>query len=1135
MIRLHKTINDPSDQFPIVVNEYPQINTDVWGITSVTSSDGAVTATDIDGSTFTLIPKDIKNFSTLVSIFMHNDTAVTKKDRDYTLNFALDVSCNYYLGFTATNTSSSTQCVEIVSGHDIYYYVGNAWITPLRSSFTEADRLGSVIVDVPAGKKITMFSEKQKIVDGGCYLIFDKLGYEKWSFGGNIMGMLLNNRFEVDNALGYLFSNTDTITVAPELPETNLRKGCYRYMFNECSKLTTPPSLPATYVPELAYEYMFKDCVALATVPVISAKSVGINGMLGMFYNCDSLVNSPDLSGVETISPHAFDSMFENCGNLVHAFDVSTCITEIPNHVFYETFRGCGKLTDTPDLSNITKVGDNSFDGTFYNCTSLTTPPDLSHVVDASSYSFRYMFRKCTSLTTPPDLSGIVNAPMFVFMYMLAGCTSLATAPDLTGIKTVNLGSCAGMFAGCTSLTNFRGLPDSSVASACAYEYMFDGCSSLTTTPDMSHITSADSSAMEGMFRNCTGLTTPPDLSNITVAGGAAFESMFQGCTSLTTPPDISNAELILDIKYPSLKSMFEGCISLTSTPVLSEVSLAPNFERMFYGCTSLVDASILSTITDVNTHSSFKSMFEGCTSLVNPPDMSGITEFSRAASNTVKECFAYMFSGCTSLTSIPDMRTIKPIEGHTGDEKNLFTRMFQNCTSLTCVDTLPILGIGDLPSTITNTSDGWFNYMFSGCSNLNEVHNPMYTTPRLNNSKNLFYNWLDGVSPTGTYYYNVTLLGMSYYTGTQAEKEEQIKADYNVPSEWTMVPEAFNYDDTLEFAPGYPAIIDGSLGIIDVGLFVGEGWYEYEQYIPCPREVTVTCKDSNNNIVFNNTYTITGHYTSNPYIVRINPIVDVNETKVTVTAVATFGSKQTEPITYEIQRNPEEMFKWASGYPEPINNNLSSVNLGYYIGDGYDGDRILKIKFTDPHGEVMYVDNNIYIYGSYTETPYINNIRPNIFADTNELIIDSSVTFMKDGVPVSSILSPKTVTVPAPTFDYTVTQGTDHGKYTGRRNGYTSTTVTVHVNLNIAEGCSTGNRKLVVKVISTNSPGTVILSRIFDNITGNVFEQDIVQSITNSNNMFDVNIVSTVSYYGTYGNLLDSEETTVNSQLVMP
>lgn len=34
---------------------------------------------------------------------------------------------------------------------------------------------------------------------------------------------------------------------------------------------------------------------------------------------------------------------------------------------------------------------------------------------------------------------------------------------------------------------------------------------------------------------------------------------------------------------------------------------------------------------------------------------------------------------------------------------------------------------------------------------------------------------------------------------------------------------------------------------------------------------------------------------------------------------------------------------------------------------------------------------------------------------------------------------------------------------------------------------------------------------------------------------MYDVNILSTVIYYGTYSNLLDTEETTVNSQLVIP
>ena len=46
-ITLNKTINSPSDQFPIVVNEYPQLNTDEWNITNVTSTNGYLDITDI--------------------------------------------------------------------------------------------------------------------------------------------------------------------------------------------------------------------------------------------------------------------------------------------------------------------------------------------------------------------------------------------------------------------------------------------------------------------------------------------------------------------------------------------------------------------------------------------------------------------------------------------------------------------------------------------------------------------------------------------------------------------------------------------------------------------------------------------------------------------------------------------------------------------------------------------------------------------------------------------------------------------------------------------------------------------------------------------------------------------------------
>ena len=430
-ITLNKTINSPSDQFPIVVNEYPQLNTDEWNITNVTSLNGRVIINDIDGSTFTLKPMNLKNSYEIINVMMHNDTAVTKRNRDYTLSFDLNITCNYYVPFKLTNLSPISEVIHI-SCSDVYYYVGNENDHPSRSSFTRTDYSSgsTIVVSVPAGKTVFLFSERQKM---NYDIVFDFWGTEEWRFGGNIMGMLLNNKFEVDDALsGFLSYNKNSVTTSPELPETNLRTGCYKGLFKSSTKIKTPPSiLPATNVPENAYNSMFYDCNSLETAPVISARNVGNYGMAEMFYNC-------------------------------------------------------------------------------------------------------------------------------------------------------------------------------------------------------------------------------------------------------------------------------------------------------------------------------------------------------------------------TSLTSIPDMTNIKPLSRST---KNVFKGMFQGCTSLIRVENLPNLDLNTIQNHITGVvpnTDGWFMEMFKNCSNLNEVHNRMTAVSLNDNCKNIFYNWLDGVSPTGTYYYNRNLLSMSYYTGTQAEKEEQIRADYNVPSGWTMVPETF-------------------------------------------------------------------------------------------------------------------------------------------------------------------------------------------------------------------------------------------------------------------------------------------------------------------------------------------------------
>lgn len=66
---------------------------------------------------------------------------------------------------------------------------------------------------------------------------------------------------------------------------------------------------------------------------------------------------------------------------------------------------------------------------------------------------------------------------------------------------------------------------------------------------------------------------------------------------------------------------------------------------------------------------------------------------------------------------------------------------------------------------------------------------------------------------------------------------------------------------------------------------------------------------------------------------------------------------------------------------------------------------------------------------------------------------------------------------------------------------------------------------------MSSTDPNTHYINQTFD-VSGDVFEQDISTTLTNTNKMEDVKITSTVRYYGTHGNLLDIEIIIVYSHL---
>ena len=111
------------------------------------------------------------------------------------------------------------------------------------------------------------------------------------------------------------------------------------------------------------------------------------------------------------------------------------------------------------------------------------------------------------------------------------------------------------------------------------------------------------------------------------------------------------------------------------------------------------------------------------------------------------------MFEGCTSLTKAPVLPATT-LAGY------CYQSMFYNCSGLTVAPQLPVESL----------SEGCYNRMFAGCTSLNYIK--CLATDI--SDYTCTYNWLSGVSSTGTFVKNSSMSGWS--SGTSG-----------IPSNWTV------------------------------------------------------------------------------------------------------------------------------------------------------------------------------------------------------------------------------------------------------------------------------------------------------------------------------------------------------------
>lgn len=224
----------------------------------------------------------------------------------------------------------------------------------------------------------------------------------------------------------------------------------------------------------------------------------------------------------------------------------------------------------------------------------------------------------------------------------------------------------------------------------------------LSTYPMTNH-------CFNSMFGNeeNNNLLYAPELPATTLARGC-YQYMFYNCQRLIQAPSEISAEEIPEL---ACEFMFRYCTNLTKMPDLTSIKTIKEdgCHEMFYHCIALEDAS------------KFDVEIVG------------------------KEACSYMFEDCRALKVAPVKLSATQgiVDGIISDgiPRLCYKGMFENCTSLTVAPEI----------CATKLANESLEEMFTGCTNLKEIKID-HTGP----FRELVYKkWVDGVAPTGTFYYN--------------------------------------------------------------------------------------------------------------------------------------------------------------------------------------------------------------------------------------------------------------------------------------------------------------------------------------------------------------------------------------------
>ena len=369
-----------------------------------------------------------------------------------------------------------------------------------------------------------------------------------------------------------MFQGCSSLTIAPELPATNLVNYCYQYMFYNCTSLTTAPkTLPATRSPSYCYQYMFHSCTALTTAPELPATTIYSSCYNSMFYNCTSLTTAPELPAM-TLANSCYSSMFEGCSSLTTAPVLPA--TELADYCYQYMFNRCSKLNYIKALFITDPVADgrnctsNWVNGVSSTGTFVKNADATWEVTGASGVPAGW------NVKYGPDMS----EQYLTFTALENGSFSFSNTGTPTGSVSYSLDN------GTSWTTLSAGSSTSAVTTGS--KVLWKGNYKGTSGSDFGNFSSTGKFNVSG---NVMSLTYGDDFKDKTDLTGSdyCFLSLFSDCSNLI---DASNlilpATTLAEYCYGI---MFASCTSLTTAPELPATNLANVcYGAMFNNCPNL-------------------------------------------------------------------------------------------------------------------------------------------------------------------------------------------------------------------------------------------------------------------------------------------------------------------------------------------------------------------------------------------------------------------------------------------------------------------------------------------------------------------------------------------------------------------